>query len=395
MSRQSASDLSPSARAFSLGAVIVHMVGIGLTLGLTYPLTSLVLESWQTPAWLIGVAGAMPALSILLLMPLFPKLIRRFGTVASMCLGCVVGCAALVAMPLFQTVEAWIVLRFLMGAGLALPWLVGETWINTVALDSWRGRVVSLYTAALFIGFALGPLLLDSIGIDGWPPIGLAIGALGLAMVPLVLAARVAPAIEPHPSASISDAVRRVPIVAVAALAAGFAVTMSVTFLPLVGGHAGLDQAEALRLLSAFLIGGLVLQAPVGWAADRLPRLGLLTGLSFALAAVAVAMAGAPEQPLPMMLLAFISGGLVLGIYSLGLTVLGERYPAGELAVANAAFLMAHEAGAVVGPIATGAAMGASASFGFTAVMTGVGLVLGLVALAVWRAEAPQPTTNA
>ena len=394
MSHRSEPSLSPSARAFSLGAVIVHMIGIGLTLGLTYPLTSLVLESWRTPAWLIGVAGAMPALAILVLMPVFPRLVRRLGAVAAMGLGCVVGAAALAAMPLLQTVEAWIGLRFLMGAGLALPWLVGETWINTVALDRWRGRVIALYTAALFVGFALGPVLLDRTGVEGWPPIGLAIGALGLAMLPLVLAAGVAPAVAPHPSVSIADAVRRVPIVAVAALAAGAAVMMSVTFLPLVGGHGGLDQAEALRLLSLFLIGGLVLQAPVGWAADRLPRLGLLTGLAFSLALAAILMAGTFGQPLAMMLLAFVLGGLVLGIYALGLTVLGERYPAGELAVANAAFLMAHEVGGVVGPIATGLAMGVFPGAGFTVVMAGTALVLGLVSLAIWRAEAPQPTTR-
>ena len=128
-------------RFWSLAAVITHMLFIGLTLGISFPLTSLILEARDAPGWQIGLAGSMPALGILIIMPLAPRLVGRIGSIPAMCLGCVIGSIGLVLMPLLPQVEAWFVLRFLMGIGLALPWLVGETWINTVTREESRGRV--------------------------------------------------------------------------------------------------------------------------------------------------------------------------------------------------------------------------------------------------------------
>ena len=79
------------ARFWSLAAVITHMLFIGLTLGISFPLTSLILEARDAPGWQIGLAGSMPALGILIIMPLAPRLVGRIGAIPAMCLGCVIG----------------------------------------------------------------------------------------------------------------------------------------------------------------------------------------------------------------------------------------------------------------------------------------------------------------
>ena len=43
---------------------------------------------------------------------------------------------------------AWFALRVLFGLTLALPWVVGEAWINAVATDAARGRVTAYYATA-------------------------------------------------------------------------------------------------------------------------------------------------------------------------------------------------------------------------------------------------------
>ena len=91
-------EMTAQERRLSLGAVMLHMLGIGLTLGLTFPLTSLTLEAWGSAAWVVGLAGAMAPLAILLFMPVLPSVAQRLGAVRAMMLGCGIGIAGLVVM---------------------------------------------------------------------------------------------------------------------------------------------------------------------------------------------------------------------------------------------------------------------------------------------------------
>lgn len=359
--------LSSRARTASLAAVIVHMVGVGLTLGLTYPLTSLLLEARGVAPWLIGLAGGMTALAIVVLMPVLPRVVRGRSPVSVMICGCLLSALAIAVMPVFVSVEAWIALRFLMGAGLALPWLIGEIWLNRIAPESSRGRIIALYTAALFGGFAAGPVLLDFSDLQSWQPFLMALAALALAIVPLLPVAHLAPRTESERAGGVLEAMRRAPIVVAVALAAGFSGMSAFTLLPVYGVVRGLEQPAALYLLSSFLLGGLCLQGLIGWAMDRLPRNAVLCGLSFVACLLSFSFAFTGDRPAVLASLAFFYGGSVLGLYSLGLTILGERFAPVALPAANAAFLMTYEIGGVLGPILTGAAMGVAAAPGFAA----------------------------
>jgi predicted MFS family arabinose efflux permease len=53
----------------------------------------------------------------------------------------------------------------------------------------------------------------------------------------------------------------------------------------------------------------------------------------------------------------FLWGGTTFGIYTIGLSLLAERFPREGLAGANTAFVMAYEVGGLTGPIVAGRAM--------------------------------------
>ena len=78
----------------------------------------------------------------------------------------------------------------------------------------------------------------------------------------------------------------------------------------------------------------------------------------------------------------FLWGGVSWGIYTLALGLMGEKFPATELAAANAAFVMMYEVGSVGGPIISGAAMDVWPLFGLpivVAVVAGALFVFGLL----------------
>ena len=340
-------------------AIVVHMAGIGGTLGITYPLTSLALADHGATAFEVGLTAAMASLSIVVSMPVLPRLLQRVAAVPAMVVGCAVAALSILAMPWFANVAAWMALRFTMGVGLAIPWLLGEVWLNRVTPEHHRGRVMAAYTASMFAGFAIGPALLTEVGTAGWVPFATAAALLLLAVLPLIPFATstgLTPRARPHKPA-------RVPMaVCIGAVSAGFAHMASLALLPTFASARGLTNSEALWSLTAFLIGGLALQAPVGWLSTRVSRRGLLSLLGAVGAVGMLAMQALPPSLVAIGVTGFFVGGASVGVYSGTLTLLGTQVADRDLPRANARFLTLYELGGLAGPLVGGAALGASSS---------------------------------
>ena len=349
--------LTSRQRTIGLAAVIVGSAGAGLTLGTLFPLASLTLERWDVPATLIGLNSAMQALAMLVVGPFLPRLVRRLGPVRALLGGAGAGAAAILLLPLVPSLPVWFLLRFLIGGALALPWLVAETWINAVAREGSRARVIGLYSMALFSGMALGPLVLQGIGSAGLLPFVICAGALLMAAAPLVAARGLIPDLDIPKGMGLLHAVRRAPTVAGAAVLAGLSESACYMLLPVYGVRAGLGEDAALTWLTVLIVGAVALQFPLGWLADRVDRRGLLGQGALVGALLPLLILAALGNPWLVWLLLFLLGGTALGYYTIGLAHLGARFAPGELAVANAAFMVLYESGSTGGPVLAGAAM--------------------------------------
>ncbi|MCB1485011.1 MAG: MFS transporter [Hyphomicrobiaceae bacterium] len=376
-------------RIASLAAVIAAAFGVGMAFGVGFPLTALTLESWATPKWLIGIAGAAPAMGVLATLPFLPGLVARWGAVRAISVGCLVGAAGFIALGLFQDVHAWIVIRFLMSAGLALPWLAGETWINLVTREETRGRVIAIYAISFFSGYSVGPLLLEATGLSGYAPYLVGAGAMAFAGLPIVLAARLAPDVsEKGSDHSPFSAVRLAPVGMMGGFIGGFAEMSYLALIGNVGIAGGLEQATALRLMSFLTAGGVVLQFLIGYLADKMARTLVTIALGIAFIVLSLLLPAALAHPPMAFPLAFVLGGVVLGFYTVGLAVVGEEVQARDLAAANAAFLVMYQLGAILGPAAAGFAMSISPVAGFVYAMALFMLLALAGVLWLWRRQA-------
>lgn len=372
-------------RIASLSAVIMASFGVGMAFGVGFPLTGLTLESWNTPKWLIGLAGAAPALGVLTTLPFLPRLVTYLGAVRAIALGCTIGSLGFLALAFVRDAYTWTAIRYLMSAGLALPWLAGETWINLVTREETRGRVIAIYAISFFSGYTAGPLILGNAGLSGVLPFLLGAGAMVMAGLPIVLAAKLAPDMSSEGGSAHSafSAARLAPIGMASGLISGFAEMSYFALIGNVGIAGGLSEEQALHLMSFMTLGGVALQFVIGWLADKSSRTGVTIGLGVVfivlslLLPVAISaghsdtglfgfLAGAP---LPAYAVAFMLGGIVLGFYTVGLAIVGEEVEARDLAAANAAFLVMYQLGAIVGPAAAGLAMSVAPVDGFVLIM--------------------------
>ena len=115
------------------------------------------------------------------------------------------------------------------------------------------------------------------------------------------------------------------------------------------------------------------------------PRLSFITRASpilmiaAGLGLLAMKAAGAESWLYPVLVLA---GGTMGSLYTLTLTLMGERFKGAELTVANTAFVMTFQMGAIAGPPVVGAAMTTVGEPSFPIVLLPAVLLL---AGAAWR----------
>ncbi len=346
----------------SLAAVIAGALGVGIAFGALVPLLALRLDRDGWGSSVIGANAAMFPLAVLAIGPFLPWLLGRLGTMRSIYAGLAVAGATILLYPLLPDLAAWFLLRFVGGAATAINWVVSETWMNMIATSRNRTQVMSIYATVLAAGFASGPLVIGATGIDGFLPFLVAFGALSLSVVPLTLVRGLAPPMPHRQAGGMRRCLRAAPTVMAAALAGGFVDTALFALLPVYALGVGFRQSTAVLLLSLFIAGNLFLQYPLGLLADRTDRRAIL------LVCAAIGLAGALLLPLlvpggsianaPLLwLMLVVWGGTSFGIYTIGLSLLGDRFRGAELAGANTVFVMFYEFGSFTGPVVAGGAM--------------------------------------
>lgn len=337
-------------------AVCLAVISIGLALGVTMPLVSLRLESWGHGSFAIGVMAATPAIGVLLGASLAGRLAARFGTTLLMQLCLLLGAVSVALLALVQDYAVWLGLRLFIGVALTVVFILGESWINQLAVERWRGRLVALYGTGYALSQLSGPLLLSVIGTTSdlgfWTGTGLLIGGS------LMLLGRSgAPTVSVH-SASGRGLLRfcqRMPTIAWAVMLFAAFEAMMLTLLPIYGLRQGFTSDVALLMASVVVVGDAALQLPIGWLADRMSRTTLFRGCGVVLLLSSLSVPLVLHTPLiwPVWVLFGASAG---GLFTLSLILIGERFRDDELVSANAHVAQLWGLGCLIGPLLTGAA---------------------------------------
>ncbi len=352
----------PGPREAALLANYLSSFAIGLAIGGVIPFLTLVLERRGVEEIVVGANSAAGSLGIVALAPFVPRIVQRFGMAASVTGGLLVSTVALLLLGVFESLWAWFLLRPLVAGGTVIQWVVSETWMNAISTSRDRGRVMAVYVTAVAAGFAVGPVLLAVVGVDGWLPYLLFGAGILFSAAPMVAVARYAPPMRSREIATPLFLMRRAPTIFAAMIAVGIYAGGSFTFLPIYGLRGGLGQTDAVLVLTAFLAGNLLFQIPVGWLADRFNQRLLLIGCAVIGVVSPLMMILVFAGPLvgigpTLLVLLAVWGGAIFGFYTIAITMLGGRFRGEDLALANAAFIMTFECANIAGPALTGAAM--------------------------------------
>lgn len=377
-------------------APIAAITLFGVSMAMSYPLFGLVLERAGASGALIGLNSTIAALAMVAGAPLLPPLLRRFRLGPLMIVSAVGLAAVMLAIPLGSGFWYWTALRFLFGAAATTLFFASEYWIVAAAPALRRGRIIAVYALSVSAGFALGPALLGLTGLDGMLPFLVGAGVVLAGILPIVAGLGAAPDIadddRPAPLAALG-VFRTDPGVVFAVVLFGTIEFGAMALIAVWGVRSGLPEAEAALLLSVFAVGAMVLQFPLGWAADRFDRRLVLALVAAGSAVAPLGMALAGGSFWAMAFFAGLWGAISVGLYTIPLTELGARYSGSRLAVANGAVILGYGLGALVSPGLLGWAMDAVPPDGL--MFVSALMALAYLALVLARmARSPSPLTG-
>lgn len=377
-----------------IGSLITGVLIYGLAMGTTYPLLGIVLAEQVAPAW-NGVNAAATGVGLLAGVAAVPTASRRLGAGRTAVLGVLLMVAALAAMAV--TREFWVLFaaRMVLGLGANLLFVVTDTALNVLAAPERRGRVMGIYTAAVALGFVVGPAVVAA--TPGQPGLLLAgcAAVTAAALLPLrSVRAAVDRSVRPTSAAGILPAIAAHPFAFGFLLAASAIDAVAISLLPVVTLDHGFPLGTGAIFVTVFHVGLLAGQPLVGAALDRFGRRRTVLACCVVSLSCTLALAGGDRTGFwPTALLMLLWGGTNYGLYTAGLALIGDRFQGAALTAATTAFAAVYALASVSSPVVAGGLLDSFGATGLYLATAGIYLVALGTGLAGFRP--PEPTLQA
>ncbi|TNE86183.1 MAG: MFS transporter [Deltaproteobacteria bacterium] len=264
---------------------------------------------------------------------------------------------------LVPVLGVWLVARALVGVCIAGLFLVIESWLQGRADPTTRGLVLGAYMAVYYLALGGGQLLLARLDLDGLVPFAVAALLVALGTVPVALTRTEAPEPAAERFMTPGQLVAAAPLGVAAAVVAGLVLGGFYGLGPVYAQEAGGSSEAASEFMGLAVMGGLLLQWPVGWLSDRFDRRLVLVALSWALVPVSLAVPALAGGGLWLPAgLAF--GGTAATLYPLAVAHAADRVPHERWLGANATLVLVSGLGSAVGPTVLSLAMTAVGAWG-------------------------------
>lgn len=276
---------------------------------------------------------------------------------------------------------AWWCLRILNGIMIMGIYMVIESWLNERA-ESGRARIFALYMMINLTAIAIGQYLVVAQGTDGLGSFALAAILFCLGLLPIALTPVRQPVPVQTPKLSLRKLFRASPTGVAGAFGSGLVLGSFWALSAIYARSLGLDNLGVANFTASAIIGGALLQWPIGWLSDRRDRREVLAwvcvGATIALTAMGIVdlVAGPSPGRVWYVPLSFATGAFIFSVYGLAVAQTHDRFPPSEALEATKGLLLLHGIGAATGPLVCGAIMQLLDSRGFP-------VALGLVCITV------------
>ncbi len=369
----------------SVFSVILTIFFIQTANGLQTSLLSVRAGYEAFPAWTIGIVMASYYVGYSAAPLASRTIIGRFGHVNVMVAGAVGAALAITAHAVFVTPVTWTVLRVVSGFALSSLYVGAESWIYDRVENKQRGRVFSIYMVVQMIAMTASQFLLNVGDPRSLVPFLLASVFFVAGAVPVSFARRTAPHRAPPEPFGIWRLFLASPLGAIATVLAGVSWSIVFTFGPVYAQRSGFSLFQVSLYMALAMIGGAVVQFPMGWLSDAAGRRATIVLMSVGGIAVSLFGLWADGQGMIAKFAASaLVGGLIFPMYAISAAHTNDAIEPRNRVAAAAGLVLLFGLGSILGPLASGGVMSSLGPDGFYVVLAST-LAMSLAAAVVTR----------
>lgn len=319
-----------------------------------------------------------------------PRLMGSVGHSRAFAAFTATGAIGLMAHMLVIDAYAWAVMRIASGLCIAGCYTVIEAWLQAKVTNANRGRAMGLYRVVDMTGSLGAQMIIGVLAPASYVSYNLlAIGCCA-ALLPLTLTTAKQPETPSSPRLRPRLALMRSPLATAGVVVAALSSAAFRMVGPIYGQEVGLIPSQIAWFLAAFVLGGALVQFPVGWLADKYDRRWVMIWLSVAaVVSCAITVATSGTGFTGILLSAGLFGMTTFPIYSVAAAHAHDFASNEERVELSAALMFWFATGAIFAPYAASVLI---ANFGPSAlfVMVSTGHVI-LILFSLTRMRA-RPT---
>ena len=330
------------------------------------------------PTSLTGLIMSGYSVGFLISAVFTPKMVANVGHVRVFAALTAVASSSILAHSVLVEPLSWLAFRFVTGFCISGTYVIAESWLNKAATNENRGSLLSVYMVVQLSAWAGGQLLLNVADPGGFALFIMASVLLSLAVVPMLLTASPAPAIAPARHFSLLKLYRSSPLGFVGMFGVGLSQGAFFGMGAVFAGAVGLPIAQISYFMALTIIGGVLLQWPVGKLSDRLDRRKVLIGTTIVagLATGVVGIVGTDDFTLVAGAF-FVYGGMCLPMYALCIAHTNDYLDNDDMVAAGGSLVLTFGIGTVLGPLLAAGGMDLRGPAGFALLLAIVHLGIG------------------
>jgi len=250
----------------------------------------------------------------------------------------------------------WLGLRVLYGLAMVSLYMVIESWLNAQVPDGKRGKVFALYMVVNLGALAAAQQLLQLDSPETFSLFVLAAILISAALMPITLTRKIQPSMPETLHSNLRQLIGVAPLAMAAAALSGLALGGFWAMTPVYANLLGFDAAGVGLLMTSAILGGALLQWPIGHFSDKYDRRKVLLWVVVLAILVSLLISLLPAGPLLLGMI-FVWGGLVFAIYPIAFAQMIDQLHSDEILAGSSGLLMINGIGSVFGPLLAGLLM--------------------------------------
>jgi MFS family permease len=312
-----------------------------------------------------------------------PKIVARVGHIRSFgAMASLASTSILVHVVVIDPITWW-AMRLVTGFAYAGLYIVAESWLNDASENETRGQLLSFYMLISLGGLAGGQFMLNIASPSSYELFVLISVLISFAVIPILLSVSKAPEFETSESVTLIQLYRVSPLgvfgMTINGLTMGAIFGMGAVYAT----NIGLTVKEISFFMGALVLGGALMQFPIGRMSDVMGRRQVIIGTCAV--GIVVSFVASEFEGTGWMIYVLIAliGGLSTPLYALCIAHTNDYLNPAQMVAASGTLVLATGIGSSLGAPVTAMAMDV---FGDKAFFQVIGISMALVfVFGLWR----------